>query len=567
MNLDYRYQVRSGVSGSSEQAQLHLATNQLREAVFFRGTLREPLMLREALGSLWQVVTSDLKWRVKPRLAYRAWLATQDQKFIAEFGQRSHEAKAQMHALQLRLQELDDLRAKRRTEFNHAKRRWMDYAVKNWSELNLVLDPVITVHPDQLSFEAFSRDQSSYARLGLAHSAFAQIDAFECGTTNIDYSAALHDHFDRLRSYRLTQFELGSSGFASSTSTTVETPTAGAVFEKRIALPEGWMQGFLRVHGLMSMGLQKLRLAPIDVVNVLNFLARHKTKVSPRALRFELRPEMPVRLVLEPWNHSIWCSPSSVYRGHQPQTIRVWGRDRLQVLQRVLPLAEYVDVYLAGNGLPSVWHLGLGGGVDFSLALSGWTDNDWVEGEARFDQLTRRSSVSAAELERTYVQLRSTRWARLPELAQSVQLTLEQCRSAVSILCEAGRAMLDLANDCVRHRDLLLTPFSASQSLLQSEQAQQSDPKAKLANELVQQNTVRIIARRAVPDGYKLSGNAPDGSSRVRPLLHLSSAGEIISASCTCTDMTRHGLTHGPCAHVLALRLAHLAKLGEESGA
>lgn len=566
MNLDYRYQARSGVSGNVERAELHLATNELREAVFFRGTLRDPLVLREALGSLWRVVTSDLKWRAKPRLAYRQWLAEQDQKFIAEFGQRSLATKTRMHALQLRLKELDALRAQRRSEFNGAKRRWMDYAVKHWSELNLVLDPVITVHPDQLSFEAFSRDQSSYARLGLAHSAFAQIDAFECGTTNIDYSAALHDHFDRLRSYRLTQFELGAAGFASATTST-EIPPQSGVFEKRIALPEGWMQGFLRVHGLMSMGLQKLRLAPIDVLNVLGFLARHKTKVSPRALRFELRPEMPVRVVLEPWNYSIWCSPSSVYRGHQPQTVRVWGRDRLQVLQRVLPLAEFVDVYLAGNGLPSVWHLGLGGGVDFSLALSGWTDNDWVEGEARFDQLTRRADVSAADLERTYQQLRSERWARLPELAQRLQLTLEQCRSAVSILCEAGRAMLDLANDCVRHRDLLLTPFSASQSLLQSQHAQQSDPKSKLASELVQQNTVRIIARRAVPDGFKLSGNAPDGAARVRPLLHLSQTGEIISASCTCTEMTRHGLTHGPCAHVLALRLAHLVKLGEETGA
>ena len=47
-----------------------------------------------------------------------------------------------------------------------------------------------------------------------------------------------------------------------------------------------------------------------------------------------------------------------------------------------------------------------------------------------------------------------------------------------------------------------------------------SDPQAKLARKIYESDNVRIIARRPVSQGYKLSGSAKgaDGQ-RVRPLL------------------------------------------------
>ncbi len=574
MNIDYRYSARSALTEDANGARLALSTNLLREATFFSGQLATPLLAREAFAALYDVVTSDFKWRPKERLAYRLWLAAQDQEFVSSFGARSIVAKEHVGQLHAQLRALDDKREVRRKDFTAARMRYMSFAARDEMEAYRVLDPVITVHPDELSFEAFSRDQSSYARLRLGFENFSNIDGFECGTTNIDFSHALHLHLDRLRSYRQTRFEIGIGGFASKaavvdTSANNASTASGDVFEKRIALPEGWMEGFLNVHGLISMGLTHVRLAPIDVLNVVKFLLAHKTKISPRALRFELSPGLPIRIVLEPWNVSFWCSPISVYQGAQPQSVRVWGRERLRTLLRVLPVADAVDVYLAGTGLPSVWVCHLGAPLSFTLALSGWTDNDWVEGEGKFDLLNKRLEVSAPELDSVYQMLRTLKRAPYPDLAVRTGLALEKVKSAVSVLAQAGRAMFDLREGVPRHRDLLLEPFSAAKAVRLSAQIESQDPRAAAAKALYSAGQIAIIARRPVATGYKLSGNCAISlniQDRVRPQLHIASTGEIIEASCTCAAMTRDGLTKGPCEHVLALRLAHMARLEAEHG-
>ena len=579
MNLDYRYSTRSALTEDAGGARLGFSTNLLRETTFFSGQLATPLLAREGFAALYDVVVSDFKWRPKERLAYRLWLETQDREFVASFGARSLVAKEQLGQLHQRLRELDASRQFRRKDFTAARVRYMSFAARDEMEAYRVLDPVITVHPDELSFEAFSRDQSSYARLRLSYENFSEIDGFECGTTNIDFSHALHLHLDRLRSYRQTRFEIGAGGFASAKLPNAEASTgANEVFEKRIALPEGWIEGFLNVHGLISMGLTRLQLAPVDVLNVLKFLMAHKTKISPRALRFELSPGLPIRIVLEPWNVSFWCSPLSVYQGAQAQSIRIWGRDRLRSLLRVLPVTDAVDVYLAGTGLPSVWvcHLGLGIDVDcaakaaqvsFTLALSGWTDNDWVEGDGKFDLLNKRLEVSAADLDSVYQMLRTLKRAPYEDLAARTGLATEKVKSAVSVLAQSGRAMFDLREGVPRHRDLLLEPFSATKAVRLSAQIEAKDPRAALAKALHAAGQIVMIARRPVDDAYKLSGNCAlnlQQQARVRPQLHIANTGEIIAASCTCEAMTRDGLSKGPCEHVLALRLAHRARLEQE---
>ncbi len=580
MNLDYRYSTRSALTEDAGGARLGFSTNLLRETTFFSGQLATPLLAREGFAALYDVVVSDFKWRPKERLAYRLWLESQDREFVASFGARSLVAKEQLGQLHQRLHALDAHRQFRRKDFTAARVRYMSFAARDEMEAYWVLDPVITVHPDELSFEAFSRDQSSYARLRLSYENFSQIDGFECGTTNIDFSHALHLHLDRLRSYRQTRFEIGAGGFTSAAAPNSDgsASSAAKVFEKRIALPEGWLEGFLNVHGLISMGLTRLQLAPVDVLNVLKFLMAHKTKMSPRALRFELSPGLPIRIVLEPWNVSFWCSPLSVYQGAQAQSIRIWGRDRLRCLLRVLPVAESVDVYLAGTGLPSVWVCHLGARIDvdcaakaaqvsFTLALSGWTDNDWVEGEGKFDLLNKRLEVTAVELDAVYQMLRTLKRAPYDDLAARTGLATEKVKSAVSFLAQSGRAMFDLREGVPRHRDLLLEPFSATKAVRLSAQIEAKDPRATLAKALHAAGHIAIIARRPVDSAYKLSGNCAlnlQQQARVRPQLHIANTGEIIAASCTCEAMTRDGLSKGPCEHVLALRLAHMARLEQE---
>ena len=568
MNFDYRYQGRSGVQEEGGQARVALATNTLREASYFRGVLAHPLLAREGFAALFDVVQSDFKWRPKERLAYRLWLEAQDRAFVEQFASHQQAAQARIAALRARLDALDQARQERRRDFRSARMRYIQVAARNEMEAYRVLDPVITIHPDEMSFEAFSRDQSSYARLRLSYELFSQIDEYACGTTNIDFSRSLHDHLEGLRSYRQTRFDIGAGGLSSAH--LVADTGAPTAHEKRIALPEGWLEGFLNVHGLISMGLTRLQLAPIDVLNVLKHLLAHRTRQSPRALRFELSPGLPVRVVLEPWEHSIWCSPLSVYHGHQPLSWRIWGRDRLRTLARVLPVCEQVDVYLAGTGLPSVWVANLGAYAELTLALSGWTDNDWVAGEGRFDPLDRRAEVSPTQLTAVHQLLQALRVCEVDDLAARLSLSREVATAAVSLLAQDGRAMYDLRRGAPRFRDLTVTPFVAGSALKRQRQVQRDDPRAKLADALLEAKQITIIARRPVPDGYKLSGNCAEDlgrQQRVRPQLHISTEGAIISASCTCEAMQRNGMSKGVCAHVLALRSAHLARLEHERGA
>jgi hypothetical protein len=575
VNFEARYNGASGIVNGLSGASVAMATNTLREATYFEGTLAKPLLFREAMGALYDVVVSDFKYRPRDRVAFYAWLAEQDRKFLAGLGVKRQDARQKIEVAEARLGELDAARNVRRQPFYRARRAFFEYVYENEYELSYLLDPVITVHPDEVSFEAFSRDESTYARFaarfgqnGAGDGMFADVGKFICGTTNIDFSAKLNGELDRLRSYRQTRFEIGPSGFGvATTAANVTGETATATHkEKKIDLPDSWVMGFLQVHSTMTLGLTRLSLAPVDLFNIIRALRRRKTRRSPRAMRFELTPGERPRAVLEPWEHVVELTGSAPFDGPKPLTVRTWGRDRLRLLTRLLPVCQTVDLYLAGFGLPTVYVLDLGPAGTFTLALSGWTDNDWTGG-AKFDLLSRRLTVTPDELSRAYDGLREVRVSTDMALAERTGLGVEKVRSAASYLCQVGRAMVDLgAGGVFRHRDLFGEPFSPAAAIATTDKAtERTDERALAARAILEADNVRIIARRPVSDGYKLSGSAKgaDGK-RVRPLVHVDPAGQIKSAECTCELFNKHKLTKGPCEHVLALRLAHMRRLESE---
>jgi hypothetical protein len=557
MIVPLRYNGPSRIASRLRSARVTLATNTLREAVYFKGTLAQPLPFREGLGALHRVVTTDLKYRPRDRLAFRAWLEEQDRRFVAGLGARNDQTRRRLETLEVRLAELGRRRERRLLPFHRARQAYFEHVCQNQYELAYLLDPVITVHPDEIFFEAFSRDESCYARLGVKHEAFGRVEELECGTTNIDFSQRLASELERIRSYRQTDFDIAPAGLAVSGGENV-------VREKKIDLPESWVQGFLQVHSTMAMGLTHVRMNPVDLFNVCRHLRRRRARTSPRDLRFELEPGRPGRVVLEPWGHSIELG--HLYQGDKPATIRTWGRLRLLTLARLLPLARSVDVYLAGMGLPSIYVLDLGE-VSFTLALSGWTDNDWTGG-ARFDLLTRRLSATADELLAVYQVLRQDRAATHTALAGRTGLGVEKTRSVLSHLCQVGRAMFDLRGGVFRHRDLFFEPFTAkeAQAALAPKLSEGSE-EARGGREIFETDNVRIIARRRVSSGFKISGSAKgrDGK-RVRPLISVDQHGQIVEARCTCRFFAKHTLTKGPCEHMLALRLAHMSRLSAEDG-
>jgi len=559
--VPFRYEGRSGIVNAMGEGKVAFATNTLREATYFHGELARPLVFREGLAALYDVVVSDFKYRPRDRVAFKAWLEEQDRKFLANLGMKSQEARQRMEELEARLTELDEKRKHRLGPFYRARQKYFDYGYENQYELNYLFDPVITVHPDELSFEAFSRDESSYARLAAKYELFKKVDSFECGTTNIDFSAKLHGELDRMRTYRQTAFDVGPSGFA------VATDGKGHK-EKKIDLPESWVMGFLQVHSTMTMGLTHFTMAPIDLFNIVRFLRRHKAKSSPRALRYELTPGQPVTVVFEPWETSLTLSPTTRWDGPKPVAIRTWGRERLKTLSRLMPVTKKIDVYLAGFGLPSIYVADLGW-LTFTLGLSGWTDNDWTGGGSKFDLLTRRLEVSTLELGQVYEGLRMDRRATDTALATRTGLGLEKTRSALSYLCQIGRAMFDLGGGVFRHRELFLEPFTVKEAAAAVKKAgggPAGNPEEKAAQLIFDKGDVRLIARRPLGSGgYKLSGSAKgtDGQ-RVRPLLTVDAQSRVVEGTCTCEHFRKHKLTRGPCQHILALRLAHMARLEAE---
>jgi hypothetical protein len=549
MKMETQYTGKSGVESGLQASRVGFATNLLRQATYFQGEVARPLVLREALGALHGVVVSDLRYQPKDRLAFRAWLAEQDRQFLRGLQARSADAKAQLERVEAELEKLNARREERRRPFVAARTRYASYVFQNEVELQFLYDPVVTVHPDEVFFEAFSKDESSYARVGARRALFAGVDGLTCGTTNIDFSAALARQLDRMRSYRRTRLDVAPGG--------VDVTVDGEVHkEKKIELPETWVQGFHQVQSTMTMSLTSFDVTPLDLMNLLKALRRRKARTSPRALRFELIAGKRIRAVLEPWETPIELS--TTWRGEKDVVVRTWGRDRYHVLARLLPVARGARIHLAGLGLPSIIDVDLGD-LSFTLALSGWTDNDWASG-AKFDLLTRRLDGTSSELLVVYAALQSARLATDVEVAQRTGLSIEKARSALSYLCQVGRAMFDLHASAYRHRDLFFDAFTAQQAeAAVSVVLEQNNPRATIARAIFESDNVRIIARRPVSTGFKLSGSVlgPKGE-RVRPQLHVDGEGKIIEGSCTCAHHASHQLTQGPCEHLLALRLAHM---------
>lgn len=561
MIVEFRYKGQSAVISGLNEARVSLATNQQREAAFFKGSLGDPSLLRDALAALRQVVLSDFKYRPKDRAAYKAWLDAQERKFLAGLAARGGQARQQIVALEAERDALDALREGRMKPFDHARRRYFDWAYTRRWEMAMVLDPVVTVHPDELAFEAFSRDESSYARLAAKYDLFEKIDEFACGTTNIDFSAQLGESFERMRTYRRTRFDIDAEGF------TVANLGDDAHREKKIDLPESWVKGFLQVHATMTLGLTRLRMEPVDLFNILRFLKRKKARSSPRALRFDLEPGKAATVVFEPWDVEMPLTPTNVYEGAERRSIRLWGRDRLGTLERLLPVAQKVDLYLAGTGMPSFWVLDLGE-ITFTLGLSGWTDNDWTEG-TKYELLSRRLDVSPADLTATYDALSRVRYATAAQLATETGCGVESTVSALSFLCQGGRAMYDLGGGVYRHRELFREPFALPQAVavVAAPAPTMADPSARAAQGIFDGGHVLITARRPSAGGYKISGSVRGSDGvRHRPMIRVDAQGAVADASCSCPLQQKHGLVHGACEHVLALRLAHMAKLESEGG-
>ncbi|MCP4521893.1 MAG: SWIM zinc finger family protein [Cytophagales bacterium] len=540
MLFNYKYGGTTSVENSTTTTGMNFSPDTLREPTFFVGSLQKHIPFREAISALHDIVVSDLRFKPKDREEYKEWLKTQEEVWLAEALRGAEDVSENIKDIQARLVEIRKQRNQLQDPYNKAVRTYFDYLYKRDYDAWFVLDPVITVHPDEVFFECFSQDESSYGKLSCNYNVFKNIEEFACGTTNIDYSAQLYNEFQKIRDYKETQFSIDPSGFD------VQTTNEEAYKEVKIDLPESWVRGFLQVSSAMTLDAVDFDLHPMDLYNVIFYLKRNKEKDSPRSMKYILEPNRPIRIVLEPWNYEIVCK-RSIYQGDLPKEIRTWGRRRLLTLERLLPITKSFKVTLLGTGMPSFYVADLED-MTFTLGMSGWTANDWSK-TGNFDLMNTRHEVDALTQQKVFLGLKEHWFATAQQLSSQLSLDTALVKSALNLLVQEGKVIFDLHLKVYRLREL-------SKDDLPIDNLRFSSEKEKRAYELLEAGAVSFHVNET-PEGFiELSGTVKDGTT-YRTSLVLDNDFRMKRAHCECFFYYQNELRKGPCEHILALRMAY----------
>lgn len=561
MNLTLAYWKRSVIRGDRNSLLLSLEPNLRRDRVSYEGALSQPLRFREAISALHDIVISDLRYKPKDKTAYEAYRQKlkAHERAIRTSAAREIQQQALAQAPESMPEEFEQRFRQLRRAYWDARQKYSNYLNQHDPEMWRLLmpcDPVITVAPDVLLFECFSADESSYGCLSVNRQAFTREQSIALGTTNVDYSWALYEHFQTLRSYRETRFLVDPTGFE------LRTQHGADYREEKIDLPNSWLRGFLQLQSAMSLPMRRVPVSREGLYNVLAWLKRHKAAKSPRAMRFELEPGKPISMVLEPWERRITLHHAP-YQGPRPETIRTWGRDRLRVLARLLPLVEHAEVHLVGTGFPSFWVLHLGD-MKLTLGLSGWTTNDWTHGGSALDQLAPPIEPSEEVIGEIAGVFKQAPMQTFRQIQRKTGAAPAFVAAGLNRLAHLGQVIHDLANGVYRWRQVMPVSMSV-------DQLGQESPETTEARKLAAERTIRVTRNEQLSkELWILQGHDDDmlthlvsvvqvwaGSEpKHEPIeLLLDGDGRMIRGRCGCSHHHRFGLRAGPCRHLQALRM------------
>jgi len=537
MQFNYKYGGKSAVSNGVSSTGVSFAPDTLREPTYFVGTLAKKIPFREAISALHHVVVADFNFQPKDNTAYLAWLKSQEEIWLAEASSEMSKLKLEIENVRAKLEGLRKERETITKPYYKAQRKYFNYLYTRDYAAWMVLDPVITVHPDQVFFECFSKDESVYGKLSCGYDVFNNISDFKCGTTNIDYSKKLYEEFQKIRSYKETDFKIDPKGFD------VKTTGEENYREVKIDLPDSWVRGFLQVSTAMVSNKISFDLAPIDIANFISVLKRNKERKGPRSIKYILQPGKPVVAVFEPWNIEVICKQSN-YKGDAPQEIRVWGRRRITLLERLLPITNKFTVHLLGSGMPSFYTAHLTDDMYFTLGLSGWTANDWTQ-SSQLDLLAPRGQVPATTMQTIYLELRKHWFATETSLAASLNLDVSVVNKSLETFTQAGKVIYDLKNKVYRVRELKKDGIDIESLRFSSETDRE-------AYKLMEQGAVNNL--KAVENEKEITLTAVvNGNYNTKVIIDKDL--KINDGSCTCNDYYKDKMTKGPCAHILATRI------------
>jgi len=396
----------------------------------------------------------------------------------------------------------------------------------------VTLDPIVTAHPDGLIFEAFSSDLSCYGRLAISPEVYQIEGAPVWGTTNVDFSGWLWAALGELRSSRETWLRLSPGGVE------LKTLGAGGRFEPKVEVPLAWYRAFLELQAAINRPGTELQVAPVDLLAPIRFLRYSKARLSPRGLRYECSQGR-WSVILEPWEKVFDLRIS----GSQERRIRTWGRQRLRLLEPLLPFARQVTIKLCGRAMPHFYRLQLPG-MSFWLGLTG-------SGRQAFDSDSGYSlwrglspAVDEAALQ-----------SRLQELSQA--LVLPEHPLDVELV-RRGLAMGEPDTRRTRYRPLQKADLDLAAIY-------PPDPRQERARELAVEvlacevQEQRKLKRLPGPHGqgerelifrdWKVRGRVQD----LELEMVVSEREQILFGRCGCDFFQSHLLQKGPCEHLLAL--------------
>ncbi len=532
--IHLRYAAPSELAAAPLHSSVRLSLDSARGPVGVRGTLRDAALFRDAMATLAALQESDLRYKGRDRTAYLAYLMKQGKKATAAIWE------AQKAFLEGALGDA----AASQGDGSSAQRK-----------VSGALDPVLTVHPDEVSIEVFSRDESAYARLAFSSDLFEGREAAH-GTAFVDLSPRIVEQIDRLRVYTKVELDAGASRAAR------DATRDSMPFERSLEVPATWLRGFLQVQSAATLPAVSCELAPIDLYNALFVLRTRKAKKPPRGLRFELVPGKPPRLLLEPWEILLEAH-GPPYEG-PPRVVRTFGRQRLLALSRLLPHVRSARAELRGPGLPVFWVLDLGRAT-LTVALTGWTDSSWASA-ASFDALMpsdeQRGGGARAALDalagRQLALLRER--GPLPLAALAAGAGAGDARAALQLECLRGRVLYDVARRVYRPRELFAEPVD-------EREIRYSSPREAAAHRLlgapgaVRPTKVHEIAG----EGTEIHGEVADREAHrdFSPRFTMDLEGRVSDAWCSCPAFRRSGLREGPCEHMIALRVAYARERAE----
>lgn len=539
MQFDYKFKGDTTVTSGAHSTAMNFAPDVYREPTYFSGYLNKHIAFREAISALHDIVVSDFRFKPKDKSDYKAWAQQQEDIWLSEYMKGSAEVEQKLKAVRNELNRIYNQREAIMGPYYKARSKFFNYLYLTNRDAWVVFDPVITVHPDELFFECFSQDESSYGKLGCNYNVFKKVNEFKCGTTNVDYSSLLYNEFQKIRDYKETHFNVDPSGFE------VQTTAEESYKEVKIDVPASWVRGFLQVSSAMTIPGTTLDLHPMDVYNICFMLRRNKEKEGPRSIRWILKPGQPIKLLFEPWNYEVVCV-RSIYEGTNDKEIRIWGRRRLLLLERLIPVTQRFKVVLLGSGLPSFYIADLGD-MNFTLGLSGWTVNDWSR-LGNFDLLAPRAQADSMTMQKVYTGLRQEWVEDTDRLSKRLGLDKNVVLGALSAFTQAGRAIFDINRNAYRIREL-------TREALPMEELRFANPREEAANRFVLLNSVNVSV--GAKDGHKvLSGTVKDKENIFIPELIIDKDERAVSGKCSCNFYQQNKLMQGPCEHMIALRVA-----------